>query len=87
MWNFEYSQKYVKQYKLLSSDLQIKVKEALASLAKSENPLKLGEYKKSLGAWAYDLDRKNRILYNVRFNDNVIELLRVGSHDKAYKGH
>ena len=25
--------------------------------------------------------------YNVRFNDNVIELLRVGSHGAAYRGH
>ena len=66
---------------------QTKVKEALVSLAKSENPLKLGQYKKSLEAWAYELDRKSRILYNVRFNDNVIELLRVGSHGAAYRGH
>ena len=86
MWDFEYSSKFTKQYKLLSSDLQKKVESALQDLASSENPLEKGEYKTSLKAHAYILDKSNRILYNVRFGDNIIELLRVGDHKKAYKG-
>ena len=87
MWILERTKKFIKQYKLLSSDLQTKVDLALSELAKSGNPTKLGEYKPSLRAYAYDLDKSNRILYNVRFGDNIIELLRVGDHKKAYKGH
>ena len=70
----------------MSSNLQTKVDSALTELAKSENPTKLGEYKASIEAYAYVLDKSNRILYNVRFDDNIIELLRVGDHKKAYKG-
>jgi mRNA-degrading endonuclease RelE of RelBE toxin-antitoxin system len=86
LWNFDYKPKFVKQYKLLSSNLQKKVKVALDELANSENPLKMGEYKSSLRAYAYVLDKSNRILYNVRFGYNIIELLRIGDHKKAYKG-
>jgi len=71
----------------LSSNLQVKVDSALIELAKSENPTKLGEYKSSLKVYAYVLDKSNRILYNVSYNENTIELLRVGDHKKAYKGH
>lgn len=85
-WNFEYSKKFIKQYKSLSSDLRSKVDLALEELAKSDDPAKLGEYKSSLDASAYVLDKSNRILYKVRFEDKIIELRRVGDHKKAYKG-
>lgn len=64
--------------------LQSKVKQALTELASSDNPLKLGTYKKHLKSFAYDLDSSNRILYNVRFPDNIIELIRVGDHKETY---
>lgn len=84
MWNFERTAKYRKQYKALDSQLQNKVKEALIELANSENPRKSGEYKSSLKVYAYDLDKSNRILYDARFNDNIIELYRVGDHKQTY---
>lgn len=86
MWNFEYDKKYLKQFKKLSPFLQERVRLALVELAQSENPLKLGEYKNSLKSFAYKLDQSNRILYNVNFARNIIELLRVGDHKMAYKG-
>lgn len=84
MWDFDYKPKFIRQYKLLHTDLQKKVKLALDNLANSENPLKSGEYKSSLRAYAYVLDKSNRILYNVRFGENIIELLRVGDHKMTY---
>jgi len=86
LWNFEYDKKYIKQFKKLSSLLQSQVRLALIQLAESDNPLKLGEYKASLKAFAYRLDQSNRILYNVDFPKNIIELLRVGDHKMVYKG-
>lgn len=86
MWNFEYGTKYKKQFKKLSSLLQASVRLALTELAYSDNPLKLGEYKSSLKAFAYKLDKSNRILYNVDFPRNIIELLRVGDHKMVYSG-
>lgn len=84
MWNFDYKSKFIRQYKQLSPDLQKKVKSALEDLTNSENPLRLGDYKSSLRAYAYVLDKSNRILYNVRFGDNIIELVRVGDHKMTY---
>lgn len=84
MWIFEYSNKFVRQYKNLSSQLQEKVDSALINLENSLNPLEIGIYKPSLKAFAYEIDKSNRIIYNVRFNDNTIELIRVGDHKQAY---
>lgn len=84
MWNFERTSKYRKQYKALDLQLQNKVKEALTQLANSKNPRELGEYKPGLKVYAYDLDKSNRILYDARFSDNIIELYRVGDHKQTY---
>ena len=84
MWNFERDPKYIRQYKGLNPQLQNKVKKALTQLDNSENPRDLGKYKRSLRIYAYDLDKSNRILYDVRFSDNVIELYRVGDHKQTY---
>lgn len=56
----------------------------ITELVESENPTKLGEYKSSIKAYAFVLDKSNRILYNVSFNENVIEFIRVGSHKQVY---
>ncbi|NHI03290.1 hypothetical protein DYY67_1602 [Candidatus Nitrosotalea sp. TS] len=57
----------------------------MTELVKSENPIKLGDYKsESKSACAYNLDKSNRIIYTVDFSNNVIELRRVGTHKQAY---
>ena len=87
MWKLEYSKQFVKQYKQLSSILQMKVDLALNDLSKSENPAMLGKYKQNLRVYAYNLDKSNRIIYTINFADNTIELRRVGDHKQVYKGH
>ncbi len=84
MWILAPNKKFIKQYKLLSSDLQKRVDSTLAELVKSENPTKLGDYKPSLKVYAYNLDKSNRIIYTVDFSNNIIELRRVGTHKQAY---
>ncbi|MDE1873417.1 MAG: hypothetical protein KGH99_08085 [Thaumarchaeota archaeon] len=84
MWIPERTKKFAKQYKTLHSDLQKKVDLAIIELIKSENPTELGDYKPSIKAYAYVLDKSNRILYNASFNENMIEFLRVGSHKQVY---
>jgi mRNA-degrading endonuclease RelE of RelBE toxin-antitoxin system len=84
MWIPERTKKFTKQYKTLHSDLQKKIDLAITELTKSENPTKLGDYKPSIKAYAYVLDKSDRILYNVSFNENVIEFIRVGSHKQVY---
>ncbi len=84
MWTPERTKKFIRQYKLLHSDLQKKINLAITELVKSENPTKLGDYKPSIKAYAYVLDKSNRIPYNVSFNEKVIEFIRVGNHKQAY---
>lgn len=85
MWILAPNKKFIKQYKSLSSDLQKKVDSVLSELADSKDPTMLGSYKQNLQVYAYNLDKSNRLIYVVCFNDKVIELLRVGDHKKAYK--
>lgn len=84
MWRLKIEKKFIKQYKLLSSDLQKKVDSALNELANLDNPTKLGEFKQSLQVYAYNLDRSNRIIYTVDFKGKVIKLRRVGDHKMSY---
>jgi len=84
LWLLAPNTKFIKQYKLLSSQFQERVDSALDELAKSENPTKLGDYKTSLKVYAYDLDKSNRIIYSVDFSNNTIELRRVGDHKMTY---
>ncbi|SMH72261.1 conserved protein of unknown function [Candidatus Nitrosotalea okcheonensis] len=84
MWIPERTKKFTRQYKSLHSDLQKKVDLVIAELVESENPTKLGKYKPSIKAYAYVLDKSNRILYNVSFNEDAIEFIRVGSHKQVY---
>lgn len=84
MWLLAPNKKFIKQYKLLNSELQKRVDAVLDELVKSENPIKLGYYKPSLKVYAYNLDKSNRIIYSVDFSNNTIELRRVGSHKQVY---
>lgn len=86
MWILAPNEKFIKQYKSLSSVLQKKVDVVLNELANSEDPTMLGRYKQHLQVYAYNLDKSNRLVYVVCFSDKVIELLRVGDHKKAYMG-
>lgn len=84
MWEFEYTSEFITQSKKLNSIIKSKLKEALDALATSENPTKLGIYKKYMGVFAYELNKSMRLIYSVRWKDHVIELIRVGDHKEAY---
>ena len=84
MWEIETKSQFRRQLKNLSPELQNQVRFALTKLQNIENPKTLGEYKHGLRVFAYDLDKSNRILFNVRYDDRVIELIRVGDHKNVY---
>jgi len=58
------------------------VDEAILHLLNSEDPTKLGLRKvgRWKGVYSYDIGRQFRILYTVRFDDQTVELLDVGTH-------
>lgn len=84
MWIFERKSRFKKQFKKLDPTLQKKVEVALRELIISENPSRLGEYKKSMRVFAYNLDKSNRLLFDIDFENKTILLIRVGDHKSAY---
>ncbi len=61
-----------------------KIENTLKDLASSDDPRKLGSFKKSTNVYAYELDKSNRLLYDVDFPKNGIVLIRVGDHKASY---
>ena len=84
VWGFDTEPRFKKQYKNLDSQTKEKVNEAIHELRNSENPARLGEYKQDMRIFAYNIGKKYRILYNVNWNDNTIEFLRVCDHKSVY---
>ena len=84
MWSFDTTDKYENEYAGLSSDLQKMVDDALANLSSAEYPQRLGQFKKSFRVFAYRVSDNCRIIYNVKYDNKIIELIRVGDHKAVY---
>jgi mRNA-degrading endonuclease RelE of RelBE toxin-antitoxin system len=84
VWEFDRKSKFKKQFKLLGSVRQNRIKEALLQLGNSEKPESLGAYKQSMKVYAYELGHDDRIIYNVDYDRNTIVLVRVGDHKMTY---
>ena len=84
MWIPERENNFKKQFKKLSPSLQSKTVKAISELCTSNNPAILGKYKKHMRIYAYDLDRKYRIIYDINYDEHVISFIRVGDHKNAY---
>lgn len=83
-WNFEAKTQFKKQYKNLDPQIRQKVNTTIQELKYSQNPARLGTYKQGMRIFAYDICKKHRIIYNINWNDNIIEFLRVCDHKSAY---
>jgi mRNA-degrading endonuclease RelE of RelBE toxin-antitoxin system len=84
LWEFDRKSKFKKQYKLLGSVRQERVKKALMQFADSERPESLGVYKPSMKVYAYELGHDDRIIFKVDYDKHTIELVRVGDHKMTY---
>lgn len=84
MWSFDRTSKFKKQFKHLDHLLQKKVEKTVNEFVLSNDPTKLGIYKKTMNVYAYELDKSNRLIYDVDFLNNVIYLIRVGDHKSSY---
>ncbi len=72
--------RFSKQFSKLDSKTQKRVQDALLELLHVENPARLGIYKSDMRIFAYNIGKKYRILYNVNWNENTIEFIRVCDH-------
>lgn len=84
MWEFDRKSKFKKQFKLLGSVRQERIKEALLQLGNSEKPDSLGAYKQSMKVYSYEVGRGDRIVYTVDCERHTIVLVRVGDHKMTY---
>lgn len=84
MWIPERTNQFKKQFKNLNPQLRTKVQDVIEMLCNSENPTMLGIYKKHIEVYAYEINSNYRIIYDVKFSENVIVFIRVGDHKQAY---
>ncbi len=84
MWEFDAKTKFKKQYRGLNPQTQKKVDGAIGELKRSENPAHLGKYKSNMRVFAFHIGRRYRIIYNIDWSNNTVELLRVCDHKSAY---
>ena len=75
---------FSKQFRRLDGQLQKRAKQAMHELLASENPAHLGKYKISYRIFAYNLGKKYRIVYNINWNENTIEFIRICDHKSVY---
>ena len=75
---------FSKQFGRLDNKTRKRVESAVLELLTSENPARLGVYKQDMRIFAYNIGKKHRILYNVNWNNNTIEFLRVCDHKSVY---
>lgn len=84
MWTPNRQEKFKKQFKKLDPSLQEKATKAIKQLLSSEDPRKLGNFKKSMKVYGYRLDKSNRIIYDVNFSEKEVDFIRVGDHKATY---
>lgn len=84
MWQIHKSKRFNRQYKNLGSERQKKTDDAILRLAYSENPADEGDYKSNLRVWAYELNKYDRIIYTIDYQEKIIFFLRVCDHKSVY---
>jgi len=82
-WDFYRKSQFLKQFKKLDSQTKKRVNSALEELANSENPTSLGIYKPDMRVFAYNVG-KYRIIFSVRYSENIVDLYRVCDHKSVY---
>ena len=82
-WTIFRKNLFKKQYKKIGAERQKHVNTALIELANSQDPTKLGVYKKSMQVYSYELGNHDRIICSFDPKEGI-ELIRVCDHKSAY---
>ena len=83
-WGLRFRPKFEKAYRRLDKQIQTRVDEATRTLGRSNDPAKLGEYKKQYRVFAYPVGRKYRVIYSVDPYTGTIDFLSVCDHKSVY---
>ena len=82
-WEIITETKFKKQYNHIDSQIKQRINQAIRELESSENPANVGIYKTDMRVFAYNVG-KYRILYSIRYSENIIDLHRVCDHKSVY---
>lgn len=85
IWQFYKPKNFKEQVSNLPSSVKPSLTEAMRSLSESNNPLLLGDKKKTLGFYAIRLNDEYRLSYDI-FDPikKIIIIYRVGDHPFVY---
>lgn len=85
-WQIRETDQVLRQFKKLGEKQKKQYREAIKTLASSDDPRKLGTFKrgKKYSAYYYELGRSFRLVYQVINDEMVILLLDVGDHKEVY---
>jgi mRNA-degrading endonuclease RelE of RelBE toxin-antitoxin system len=85
-WQIRETDQVLRQFRKLGDRQKKQYREAIKNLAGSDDPTKLGTFKrgKKYSAYYYELDRSSRLAYRVINEEMVILLLDVGDHKEVY---
>ena len=85
-WQIRETAQVLRQFKRLGDQQKKRYREAVKTLASSDDPRKLGTFKrgKKYSAYYYELGRSLRLVYQVINEEMVIMLLDVGDHKVVY---
>ncbi len=85
-WQIRETDQVLRQFKKLGEPQKKQYREAIKTLANSDDPRRLGTFKrgKKCAAYYYELGRSLRLVYQVVDEEMVILLLDVGDHKEVY---
>ncbi len=85
-WRIRETDQVLRQFRKLGDQQKKQYREAVKTLANSDDPRKLGTFKRGrkYSAYYYELGRSFRLVYQLINEEMVILLLDVGDHKQVY---
>ena len=85
-WQIRETDQVLRQFGRLGAQQKKQYREAVKTLGSSDDPRKLGTFKrgKKYSAYYYNLGRSFQLVYQVINEEMVILLLDVGDHEGVY---
>jgi addiction module RelE/StbE family toxin len=85
-WQIRETDRVLRQFKKLGEQQKKQYRNAVKTLASSDDPRKLGTFKRTTkySAYFYELGRSFRLVYQVVDEEMIILMLDVGDHKQVY---
>ena len=74
----------MKEYKRIRYERRRRTKEAVGLITTSPDPADLGDYKKDINVFSYEMGRKDRIIFTIDYAGHEVMFLRLCDHKSAY---